>query len=116
MSMTCQLPIAIYQQWIGELYADGREIWFGTLQFHHLARSNATTVAIMQTEATRIYKGVLTNMIRAPSKHQMTDLPILIGCPDRSVAKHRPTARLIDVLSNDALHYHFLLAVPPLPA
>jgi hypothetical protein len=66
----------------------------------------------MQQEVQWLYSTLLTNIIRNP-KRPKSILPILIGCPDRPVAKHTSTYRLADVVPNDGVHFHFILAVPP---
>lgn len=90
----------------------GRSIWLGTIQFSHLRCSKAARIEIMQHEVRRIYCLLLTNLFRKPRKIESADLPILIGSPDNQVSKHKPTTRLSDMLPNEGMHYHFLLAVP----
>lgn len=102
-----------YQKWIEQMHADGRMIFFGTIHFNQLSGSKSLVTTIMQNEAERIYHQLLTNIFRNPRKMRDATLPILIGCPDSPVSKHKPTAMLAEIRPNDGMHYHFILSVPP---
>jgi hypothetical protein len=104
--------IQAYEDWIEQMRDDGRSIWRGTIQFNHLGRSKAPRIEIMQQEVGRIYCLLLTNLFRNPRKMEIADLPILISSPDSPVSKNKPTTRLAEMLPNDGMHYHFILAVP----
>jgi hypothetical protein len=112
MSITMVQIIKSYQNWIEKLQADGHSIWFGTVQFNHLGSGRPKNIRIMQREVQWLYITLLTNIIRDPNRTKSI-LPILIGCPDSPVPKHTSTHRLADVVPNDGMHFHFILAVPP---
>jgi hypothetical protein len=106
--------IKAYQQWLEDLHAKGWLLYYGTIHFNQLNHSTAIKLKLVQNEAERIYHLLLTNIIRNPMKKHQTDLPLLIGCPDRPVAKHKPTARFAEMVPNEAMHYQFALSVPPI--
>lgn len=89
-----------------------RSLWFGTLQFNHFNLGRKSTINAMQHEAERVYRGLLTNLVRNPRKARSGDLPIFVGCPDSQVLKRKPTGCLAEMLPNEGMHYHFILAVP----
>jgi hypothetical protein len=50
--------------------------------------------------------------VRKPRGAHRDMVPVLIGLPDRPVAKRRPTQRLAELLPNNGFHYHFLYCLP----
>ena len=70
-------------------------------------------VLTMLQEVERFYRTLLTRLIRRPTRAtQQSRLPLLIGVPDRPVAKWQSTATLADIALNDGIHFHAILATP----
>jgi hypothetical protein len=104
--------IAGYQQWIDRLLAEDRQVWFFSLMFRELRVSDAQAMDIMQQNVERMYRILLTRIVRKPRGEHRDIMPVLIGLPDRPVAKRRPTQKLAELLPNNGLHYHFLYGLP----
>lgn len=112
MSISTSMFIKDYQKWLVQWQKEGREIWFGTLQFNQIKLNKAGALAVMKTEMERVYNQLLPNISRNPTHKCGDDLPVLIGYPDSPVSKHKPTARLGEIAPNNGMHYHFLLGLP----
>lgn len=65
----------------------------------------------MQYQIEGTYASFLTRLNRRPHAQGAIN-PILIACPDWPVAKYEKKS-LREVLTNDGLHYHGLLLLPP---
>ena len=65
----------------------------------------------MQYQIEGTYGSFLTRLNRRPHARGAIN-PILIACPDWPVAKYEKKS-LREVLTNDGLHYHGLLLLPP---
>lgn len=111
MNMEHKCLIGGYQTWLEELDKRDYTIWFGTLQFHHLGLDRIELIRVMEAEMQRIYRLLLTRIVRNPRKADISELPKLIGFPDSPVLKRQP-ATYLDTRPNDGVHYHFLYAVP----
>jgi len=105
--------IDAYQRWLRGLHRRGHALWLCTAQFHHLGLPGPALLAAMEREVERLYRTLLTRLVRDPRRAGPDALPALLGCPDRPVPKRRARPRLADLLPNDGAHYHFVLAVPP---
>jgi hypothetical protein len=57
-----------YQNWFEQFAADGRSIWFGTVQFNALRGTERIVTSIMRDEVHCIYTTMLTNIYRSPPK------------------------------------------------
>jgi hypothetical protein len=64
----------------------------------------------MQQAITGMHSSFLTRWTRNPREER--DLPIVVGCPDWPVAK-RDKKSLTEIITNDGMHYHGILLVPP---
>ena len=105
--------IDAYQRWLQGLHRRGHALWLCTAQFHHLGLPGPALLAAMEREVERLYRTLLTRLVRDPRNAGPDALPALLGCPDRPVPKRHARPRLSDLLPNDGAHYHFVLAVPP---
>lgn len=92
---------------------DGWHPHLCTLMFARIPFGPTAVIGRMGDAADRLYRTFVTNVVRRPtSPASLGSLPILIGAPDKPVAKRSKPTAIAPVL-NDGLHMHALLLVPP---
>ena len=89
----------------------GYQGYLMTMMFNQLSGSEQQKNHQMQVSIEGMYASLLTRMVRNPKKYP-SENPILIACPDWPVHKHYKVT-LSEVITNDGLHYHGILMVPP---
>jgi hypothetical protein len=90
------------QAWLGHLLS---------VQFNQIDGSVQVKNQQMQSELTALYASFLTRLIRNPRAYDAVH-PILITCPDWPVYK-RSKKSLCEIATNDGLHQHGILLIPP---
>lgn len=68
----------------------------------------------MQNQIENVYASMISRLIRRPRAYGAIH-PIMIGCPDFPVKKYAKKS-LTEVITNDGLHYHVILLLPPGPS
>ncbi len=89
----------------------GYQGYLMTMKFNQLSGNEQQKNHQMQASIEGMYASLLTRMVRKPRKY-LSENPILIACPDWPVWKHDKVT-LSEVITNDGLHYHGILLVPP---
>jgi hypothetical protein len=90
------------------------EGWTGHLMgfmFNQLRGGIRTMNHRMQIQIENVYASLITRMHRRPHASNIVH-PVLIACPDFPVAKTEKKS-LSEVITNDGLHYHGVILVPP---
>jgi hypothetical protein len=82
-----------------------------TFMFHQLPGGERQRHRQMQNEIEGVYASFITRMYRNPHAYAAIH-PKLIVCPDWPVAKHAKKP-LSEIITNDGLHQHGLLLIPP---
>ena len=113
MSSTELALIDAYQRWLRRLHQRGHALWFCTVQFVDMRLPRSALLGVMEREVERVYRTLLTRIVRKPRHADVDDVPVLVGFPDSPVPKRGARTRLSGLLPNGAAHYHFVLGVPP---
>jgi len=90
------------QRWSGHLL---------TARFNQIKGSVQLKNQQMQSELSGLYASFLTRLIRKPQASDVAH-PVLIICPDWPVYK-RSKKSLFEIATNDGLHQHGILLIPP---
>lgn len=91
--------------WIGHLI---------TFVFNQLRGDVRSKNHQMQNQIENVYASLTTKLIRRPHAYGAIH-PTFIGCPDFPVRKYQKKS-LTEVITNEGLHYHGILLVPPGPS
>jgi hypothetical protein len=100
-----------YATMVKDRIHDGYEAHLMTFVFNQLRGGLRQMNQQMQNQIENVYASLITRLHRRPHAAGVTH-PILIGCPDLPVTKYQKKS-LPEVITNDGLHYHGLLLVPP---
>jgi hypothetical protein len=104
--------VAGYAQLIQRRVDAGWRPYLVSFMFKHLSGRPDAVLARMFDEAERVYSTFLTRVVRRPlSPRSIGELPVLVAVPDLPVGKSSKPLR--QVVLNNGLHLHGLLAVPP---
>ncbi len=90
----------------------GWEPYLITLMFNQLTGNEQTKQRQMLKECEIVYARLLTRLIKRPHNTPTEQMPFWISCFDWPVNKREKTA-LPDILTNDGMHVHAFLMVPP---
>lgn len=100
-----------YANWVKQKINEGYEGHFITLMFNQLSGDTRQMNLQMQNQIENMYASFITRLYRRPHAAGVIH-PILISCPDFPVPKHEKKP-LAEVITNDGLHHHGILLVPP---
>jgi hypothetical protein len=104
--------IANWTRGIQDRINEGWNVSIIIVMFNQL-RGNQPTINLQMRYAIEgRYASLITRMYRDPNR-QDVQLPGLIACPDWPVFKHDKKT-ISEIITNDGLHYHGLLLIPPL--
>jgi hypothetical protein len=99
---TAMVRDRLNQSWTGSIL---------TLMFKQLSGGEESIKLQMRETAQQVYSAILKKMVRRPRSPNAVR-PLLIGCPDFPVFKHRKQP-LCDIRPNDGLHWSGVLLAPP---
>jgi len=103
-----------YSQMIKTHIEIGSSAYLMTFMFDQMNGNERTRLAQMKHEIERVYSILINHSHRYRSMFSVRNrLPILIACPDYPVAKYDKQSKA-DVMTNDGLHFHAILLMPPL--
>jgi hypothetical protein len=103
--------LAGYQAFVRQRVDTGWKPYLVTLTFHHLPGKPEAVLAQMRDQAERLFRRLLTRLVRRPRGTDPALLPVFVAAPDLPVGKsHKP---LRDVIVNGGVHLHGVLLVPP---
>jgi hypothetical protein len=101
-----------WADWIQEQRAEGRRLYLFSFMFEQLPGRPETKLMIMEQELTRIYAAMLTRIVRRPKGKPSLDLPVWLAFPDRPVPKTVRRDVLSQIVPNDGVHMHAIVAIP----
>ena len=103
-----------YSQLIKGHIETGSSAYLMTFMFDQLNGNERTRLAQMKHEIERVHSILMTRSHRFRSTYSgINRLPIIIACPDYPVPKYDKQS-IADVMTNDGLHFHAILLMPPL--
>jgi hypothetical protein len=104
-----------YSDWVSRLVAAGFQPYFLTFLGKNWPGGKRTAEGRLAKEVERVWRILLTRIIRRPHEVGLTELPLLIGCPDLPVPKtaQKRTTPLQYIVTNEGLHYHAVILIPP---
>jgi hypothetical protein len=103
--------IGAYANWVKRRIDEGYDGHLMTFVFNQLRGDIRQMNLQMQHQIENMYASFLTRLHRNPHAVDVIH-PILISCPDFPVPKYEKTS-LRQITTNDGLHYHGLLLIPP---
>ena len=106
--------ISGYATMVKQKLNEGYEGHLMTFTFNSLNGGLRQMNLKMQKQIENVYGSLITRIHRRPHAAGVIH-PILIGSPDFPVAKHEKKP-LPEVITNDGLHYHGILLLPPGPS
>jgi hypothetical protein len=108
----CNELITGLSETTNQLIGDGWQGYLATFMFNQLPGGKWQRHRQMQHQIEGVYASFLTRLYRNP--HAFAAIhPKLIVCSDWPVAKYAKK-RLSEIITNDGLHQHGLLMIPPL--
>lgn len=91
----------------------GYKPYFLTFMFNQLNGNKKTILAQMHRQIEKFNSSLITRVRRSPnSKGANDNLPILIGFADLPAIFKNTRKPLVDVVTNDGLHFHAILLIP----
>lgn len=103
-----------YSRMIKTHIESGSSAYLMTFMFDQLNGNERTRMTQMKKEIERVYSILINHSLRYRSMFSVRNkLPILIACPDYPVGKYDKQS-IADVMTNDGLHFHAILLMPPL--
>lgn len=96
---------------IGERIEAGWSPYFLSLGFEQISDNRSVATSVMHEEIDRMYRTMLTRVVRRPRHRAALSLPLLIAAPDLPVGKKNKSAGAL--LINAGLHAHAALLLPP---
>ena len=101
-----------WADWITERRREGRRLYLFSFMFTQLPGRPKTKLMIMQQELTMIYARMLTRLVRRPKGKPLLELPVWLAFPDRPVPKNDKKDSLSQIVPNDGVHMHAIVAIP----
>jgi hypothetical protein len=91
----------------------GYKPYFLTFMFDQLNGNRQTVLAQMHFQIERFNRQLITRVHRYPnSTSAINNLPILVGFADLPKIFKKTKKPLVDVITNDGLHFHAILLMP----
>jgi len=91
----------------------GYKPYFLTFMFNQFNGNRQTILAQMHFQIERFNRQLITRVHRSPNSISATNnLPILIGFADLPKIFRKAKKPLVDVITNDGLHFHAILLMP----
>lgn len=91
----------------------GYKPYFLTFMFDQLNGNKQTILTQMHRQIEKINSLLITRVHRSPNSKGANDhLPILIGFADLPAVFKNTRKPLVDVVTNDGLHFHAILLIP----
>src|SRR4051812_11030266 len=104
--------IKAFEEMASTRIADGWTPYYLSFMFRQLPANKAVKFAIMGDEVTRVYRELLSNVVRRPKSEFLCRYnPVLIGCPDNQVPKRDRNSEAAHI--NDGWHYNAIIILPP---
>lgn len=103
-----------YSRMIKAHIESGSSAYLMTFMFDQLNGNERTRLTQMKHEIERVHSILVTHSHRFRSILSTRGrLPIIIACPDYPVPRYDKQS-ITDVMTNDGLHFHAILLMPPL--
>ena len=106
--------IDAYAEMISQKHKEGWRLYLFGFLFRPLPGTPEHRLATMEKELMRIYAAMVTRIVRRPrSLSAQKDMPRWIAFPDFPVPKNSKKDDIVDLIPNDGLHMHAIVAIPP---
>jgi hypothetical protein len=107
--------ILAYGTWVWDFMDKGWKAYLVTFMFNQLPGGREAIIRQMTRSIEEtFYPQLVKRVVRKTRSHNWLDVrPILICCPDVPAFKYRKKVYMPDLATNDGLHLHAIILIPP---